>query len=90
MTEHTTHSRRHSMPPLTEARNRLSEIVDDVATTGSEFVITRHGRPAAVVIGYEEFESLLETLNILADEGTMTALAEAEADLAAGDLTALD
>ena len=90
MTEHTTHSRRHSMTPLTEARNRLSEIVDDVATTGSEFVITRHGRPAAVVIGYEEFESRLETLNILADEGTMTALAEAEADLAAGDLTALD
>ena len=78
------------MTPLTEARNRLSEIVDEVTTTGSEFVITRHGRPAAVVIGYEEYESLLETLNILADEGTMTALAEAEADLAAGDLAALD
>lgn len=78
------------MTPLTEARNRLSEIVDDVASTGSEFVITRHGRPAAVVISYDEYESLLETLNILADKGTMTALAEAEADLAAGDLTALD
>ena len=78
------------MTPLTEARNRLSEIVEDVTSTGSEFVISRHGRPAAVVLGYEEYESLLETLNILSDADTMSALAEAEADLAAGDLTPLD
>lgn len=78
------------MTPLTEARNRLSEIVEDVTSTGSEFVISRHGRPAAVVLSYEEYESLLETLNILSDADTMSALAEAEADLAAGDLTPLD
>ena len=78
------------MTPLTEARNRLSEIVEDVTSTGSEFVISRHGRPAAVVLSYEEYESLLETLNILSDADTMSALAEAEADLAAGDLTSLD
>ena len=78
------------MTPLTEARNRLSEIVEDVTSTGSEFVISRHGRPVAVVIGYEEYESLIETLNILSDVDTMGALAEAEADLAAGDLTPLD
>ena len=78
------------MTPLTEARNRLSEIVEDVTSTGSEFVISRHGRPAAVVIGYEEYEALLETLDILSDDDTMSALAEAEADLAAGDLTPLD
>ena len=78
------------MTPLTEARNRLSEIVEDVTSTGSEFVISRHGRPAAVVLGYEEYEALLETLNILSDADTMDALAEAEADLAAGDLTPLD
>ena len=78
------------MTPLTEARNRLSEIVEDVTSTGSEFVISRHGRPAAVVLSYEEYESLLETLNILSDADTMSALAEAEADLAAGNLTPLD
>ena len=78
------------MTPLTEARNRLSEIVDDVRSTGSEFVITRHGRPSAVVLGYDEYESLLETLNILSDPETMAALDEAEADLAAGNLVELD
>ena len=77
------------MTPLTEARNRLSEIVDDVISTGSDFVITKHGRPAAVLVGYDEYEALLETLNILSDPETMAALAEAERDLAAGDLVDL-
>ena len=78
------------MTPLTDARNRLSEIVDDVISTGSEFVITKHGRPSAVILGHDEYESLLETLNILSDPETMAALDEAEADLAAGNLVELD
>ena len=75
--------------PLTQARNRLSEIVDEVTSTGSEFVITRHGKPAAVVMGFEDYESLIETLNILSDSETMKALAEAEDDLAAERLVDL-
>lgn len=78
------------MTPLTEARSRLSEIVDEVESTGSTIEISRHGRPVAVVMGYEEYESLLETLNILADDATMDAIAEAERDIAAGDLIELD
>ncbi len=78
------------MTPLTEARSRLSEIVEEVASTGSTIEISRHGRPLAVIVGYEEYESLLETLNILADETTMDAIAEAERDIASGDLTDLD
>ncbi|WP_419924958.1 type II toxin-antitoxin system Phd/YefM family antitoxin [Candidatus Poriferisocius sp.] len=78
------------MTPLTEARSRLSEIVDEVESTGSTIEISRHGRPVAVVMGYEEYESLLETMNILADEATMDAIAEAERDIAAGDLVELD
>ena len=58
--------------------------------TGPTIEISRHGRPVAVVVGYEEYESLLETLNILADETTMDAIAEAERDIAAGDLTELE
>jgi prevent-host-death family protein len=70
--------------PLTEVREKLSEIVDDVAS-GTEWTVTRHGRPVAVILGYDEYESLVETLNILSDPDTMGALAEAEAELTAGD-----
>ncbi|MCH8900192.1 MAG: type II toxin-antitoxin system Phd/YefM family antitoxin [Acidobacteria bacterium] len=72
--------------PLTEARDRLSEIMDDVASHGTEWTITRHGRPVAVIVGAEEYESLIETLNILSDDGTMSAIAEAEQDVAEGRL----
>ena len=43
-----------------------------------------------MIVGHEEYESLIETLNILADSDTVAAIAEAEADLAAGDLVPLD
>lgn len=76
--------------PLSDARSRLSEIVEDVISTGAEVVITKHGRPAAVVIGYEEHESLIETLNILSDAATMAALEEAEEDVASGRLEELE
>lgn len=90
MNEPGTEKLAHFTAPLTEARSRLSEIVDDVESTGFEFVITKHGRPAAVIMGHNEHESLMETLNILADPETMMAIAEGEADLDAGDLVELD
>jgi len=66
--------------PLTEARDRLSEIVDQVAVSGDVFTVTKHGRPMAVILGHDEYESIIETLNILADDATMAALEEARAE----------
>lgn len=66
---------------LTEARDNLRAIVDEVVETGTEFTITRHGRPVAVILSFEEYESLVETLNILSDDEAMAAIEEAEAEL---------
>ena len=71
---------------LTEVRDKLSEIVDEVAATGAEFVITKHGRPIAVIVGHDEYEALLETLNILSDDDAMDAIAEAKMEFAATDV----
>jgi antitoxin YefM len=71
--------------PLTEVRDKLREVVDDVVATGNEYVITRHGRPVAVILSFEDYESLVETLNVLSDEDTMTAIREGEADLETQD-----
>ena len=71
--------------PLTEVRDNLREILDDVGASGNEYVITRHGRPVAVILSYDEYESLVETLNILSDDDAMSAIAEAEAE---GDVSA--
>lgn len=66
--------------PLTEVRDKLREVVDTVVETGTEFVITRHGKPVAVVLSHDEYESLVESLNILSDSDTMDAIAEGESD----------
>lgn len=78
-----------NMTPLTEARSRLSEIIDEVISTGPGHVITKHGRPVAVVIDHEEYESLIETLNILSDPGAMAAIVVAERELDAGHFEVL-
>lgn len=64
--------------PFTEVRDRLREILDDVSETGNQYTITRHGRPVAVIVSADEYESLMETLNILSDSDAMAAIAEGD------------
>lgn len=56
---------------LSEAKMKLSELVDSVASTDEEIVITRNGRPAAVLVSPDEFESWKETLAVKADRDLM-------------------
>jgi prevent-host-death family protein len=76
--------------PFTEARSTLSELLDEVSERQEHVVITRNGRPAAVVLSSEEYEALAETLEVLEDGETLEALRESEADVQAGRLFALD
>lgn len=56
---------------LSEAKMKLSRLVQDVAATDEEVVITRNGSPAAVLVSPEEFESLKETLAVRSDADLM-------------------
>ena len=76
--------------PFTEARASLSELLDDVEATHEHIVITRKGRPVAVVVSPDDWEALEETLDILQDEHTLAALRESEEDVQAGRLSSLD
>ena len=70
--------------PLTDARKELPNIVDEVARGHEHVVITKRGRPQAVVMSLDEFESWQETLEIMADRQAMAAIARAERDIKAG------
>ena len=76
--------------PFTEARARLTELLDDVEARHEHVVITRKGRPAAVVISPDEWDAIEETLDVLQDEKTLAALRESEEDVRAGRLFTLD
>lgn len=51
--------------PLKDVKNRLSEVVDQVEREHDRITITKHGRPAAVVISTDDLASLEETLDIM-------------------------
>jgi antitoxin YefM len=57
---------------LSEAKMKLSKLVDSVKKTTNEVIITKNGKPAAVLISSEEYESLKETKNILTNQELMT------------------
>mgnify|MGYP000494627364 CR=1 FL=1 len=52
---------------LSEAKMKLSGLVQAVQDTDEEIVITKNGAPAAVLISPEEFESLKETIAVRSD-----------------------
>ena len=56
---------------LSEAKMKLSELVENVYSTDEEVIITKNGRPAAVLVSPEEFESWKETLDIKANAELM-------------------
>ncbi|MHB8706742.1 MAG: type II toxin-antitoxin system Phd/YefM family antitoxin [Coriobacteriia bacterium] len=70
---------------LAHTKAHLSEIIDEVEATQDTVIITRRGRPAAVILGMDEFESIMETLDLLATPGAMEEIRQALADVAAGN-----
>ncbi|MBI4050370.1 MAG: type II toxin-antitoxin system Phd/YefM family antitoxin [Candidatus Doudnabacteria bacterium] len=53
--------------PISEARKRIFDIAKEVQKPNIHYVITEKGRPKAVIISAEEFESWVETLEVMRD-----------------------
>ena len=70
--------------PLAEIKKRLSEIVDGVEDRHDRVVLTRNGRPAAVILSPDDLQALEDTLDLLSDAKAMRAIRKAEADIDAG------
>jgi len=69
--------------PLADVKNRLSEVVDRLEREHGRVVITKHGRPAAVVLSVEDLESLEETLDVMGSRAVLDDISEALAELEA-------
>lgn len=69
---------------LKDVKNRLSEVVDQVEREHGRVVITKHGRPAAVVVSIDDLDSLEETLTIMSKPRLVTQLRDSLAELQQG------
>lgn len=75
--------------PFTHAKAHLSELVDKVVGEHERFILTRNGRPAAVLLSPEELEALEETVDILQDPKLLESLRRSRREAAEGNTVPL-
>lgn len=68
--------------PISEVRGKLPELIKKVISMGKHLIITRNGKPEAVMLSPEEFE----TLEIKADQKLLRSILRAEEDIQKGNL----
>ena len=70
--------------PLSEVKTRLPELIAGVEDREEEVLVTKNGRPAAIIVNVREYERLKETLDVLSDPELMKQIRESEAYFASG------
>ncbi len=70
--------------PISEVKARLPELVTGVQDREEEIVVTRKGKPAAVLVNYEEYERLKEIIDVLSDADLMEQIRRSRRFYAAG------
>ena len=69
---------------IRELRPKLPSVVRDAAATSTRYVVTRRGKPEAVILSLDDYESLIETLEIESDPVLVRRLKKAKAELRKG------
>jgi len=64
---------------VSHAKTHLLDLVRTLQTRQDVVAITRDGAPAAVLLSMEQYEGLIETLELLSDAGARRSLRQAAA-----------
>jgi antitoxin YefM len=70
---------------LASIKAHFSQVIDEVTATHERVVVTKNGSPVAVILAVDDYESLMETLEILSDRSALTEIREAERQMAEGE-----
>lgn len=69
---------------VADARANFSKLVESASTTHERFEVTRNGSRAAVLIGADDYDGLVETIAILSDSPAVKSISAGIGDLEAG------
>ncbi|OGY92201.1 MAG: hypothetical protein A3H70_00935 [Candidatus Komeilibacteria bacterium RIFCSPLOWO2_02_FULL_48_11] len=75
---------------ISEARKNIFDIAEAVQKPGLHYTFTENGKPKAVLISADEFDSLLETMEILNDPKALANIKKAEQEFARGEHVSWD
>ena len=70
--------------PISEVKTHLPELLTGVEDREEEVVVTRNGRPAAVLVNFSEYERLKATVDVLSDADVMRQIHKSRRHFAAG------
>ena len=70
--------------PISDVKARLPELVTGVEKREEKVIVTRNGKPAAMLVSYAEYERLKETLDVLSDPDLMRQIHSGLAEIASG------
>ncbi len=70
--------------PVTKAKSAFLDIIRKIEGSDDAIAITKNGVPEAVLLSMNKFESLMETLEILADEKTMKSIRKSAKEARSG------
>ena len=76
--------------PVSKAQEALRRLPDDLAGNGDIVAVTDHGHPVLAMMSWEEYESLEETLEIMADEEMMEGIREGLRDMEEGGVKRME
>ena len=76
--------------PITEARAKLTQIANDLVGSQDTVTVTNRGKPMMTLIGYEMYESIMESLEIMSDPDLMAQLRQSLREAQSGDVIGLD
>lgn len=75
---------------LSEAKDKLSQLVKEASETTRQIVISVNGRNQAVLISMDEYESLMETIEILKNQSLVRKIASSMEDIRKGRVVKFD
>ena len=78
-----------NMITLKELRPELPEVINNIDSKLDRYIITRRGKPVVTMISVDDYEGLLETIEILSDKQTVKRIKRAKKDIKDGKTISL-
>lgn len=75
---------------LADARANLSKLVESAVTTHERFEVTRNGDRVAVLLSADDYDALIETVDILSRPDEIDAIRRGLAEAEAGEVSSVD
>ena len=75
---------------LKELRPELPKVVDKIDRRFERYIITKHGKPMVVMLSIDDYESMIETLEIMSDAKAMKGIRKGERDIRLGRTISLE